>query len=256
MKIKLGPLTFRPMAGLTIVTLICVAILISLGTWQYKRLHWKTGLLVQIEQAANAAPLTNLAQANVIFAAGEPLNFRRIDLHGTFVTPTVNQGQPFHLMRSNGKRYYWRLYQPYKVGAEIAYIATHDFGEADKAAPPQALTGQNPVIGYVRIVQSANRFTPKSTPEKNRWFAFNGAPVTLDWADAIAGETIQTSYFIDQVQDAKSATSLPVRIPEIVNNHLDYMLTWYSFVIILLVIYLILHKRAGRLYRHKNTETK
>lgn len=247
MKIKLGSLTFRPMPGLTIVTLICFAILISLGNWQYKRLIWKTDLLVQIKQAANAAPLTNLAQADAVLASGKPLNFRRIELNGAFVSLTGNNDQPFHLMRSDGKRYYWRLYQPYKVGAEIVYVATYDFDDARKATPPASTTGQKPVIGYVRLVQSANKFTPKSTLATNRWFAFNGAPEMLDWADALTGETIQTTYFIDQTVGAQSATDLPVRIPEIANNHLDYMLTWYSFVIILLVIYLILHKRAGRL---------
>lgn len=235
------------MPGLTVVTLICFAILISLGTWQYKRLLWKTDLLAQIEQAANAAPLTDLAQIDAELAAGKPLNFRRVALNGIFVAPSQNQGHPFHLMRSDGKRYYWRLYQPYKVGSKFVYVATNDFAAQDKAKPPQTLMGQSPVIGYVRLVQSANKFTPQSTPEQNRWFAFNGAPEILDWADAVSGETIQITYFIDQTINAKSAVDLPVRIPEVANNHLDYMLTWYSFVIILLVIYLILHKNAGRL---------
>lgn len=251
MKVKIGSLIFKPLPGLTIVTLICVAILTSLGTWQYKRLLWKTNLLVEIHQAANAEPLTHLAQVDTILKTGAPLNFRRIELNGTFVPPTLNSGQPFHLMRSDGKRYYWRLYQPYRDGAEITFVATHDFDEADKKTPPLASTGQEPVIGYVRMVQFANRFTPKSTPEKNRWFAFNGAPETMNWADAVAGKSMQVSYFIDQVAGVRNATDLPVRIPEVANNHLDYMLTWYSFIIILLVIYLLFHKRAGRLYRER-----
>jgi len=242
MKIK-----FQPMPGLTIVTLICCAILISLGTWQYKRLHWKTNLLSEIHQAANATPLTNIAQANAILKAGKPLDFRRIEINGTFTAPTQNNGQPFHLMRSDGKRFFWRLYQPYKDGNDVVFVATHDFEDANKAKPPAAKIGQVPVIGYVRMVQSANKFTPKSAPESNRWFAFNSAPELLNWADALVGEKIQTTYFIDQTIDAKSATDLAVRIPEVANNHLDYMLTWYSFVLILLVIYFILHKKTGRL---------
>lgn len=248
MKVKFGSLIFKPMPGLTIVTLICFAILISLGNWQYKRLYWKTNLLAEIHQAANAAPLTHLAQADAFLKAGEPLDFRRIELNGTFVTPSLNAGQAFHLMRSDGKRYYWRLYQTYRDGDEIAFVATYDFDEANKAVPPATKVGQEPVIGYVRMVQFANKFIPKSTPEKNRWFAFNSAPEAMNWAAAVDGENTQVSYFVDQVMEAKFAADLPVRIPELANNHLDYMLTWYSFVIILLVIYLILHKRAGRLY--------
>lgn len=251
MKIKLGALTFRPMPWLTFFTLICVAILVSLGTWQYKRLHWKTALLEQIDAAAHSAPLTSLAELSGIIKTGAPVNFRRIELNGSFVAPTTNSGQPFHLMRSDGKRYYWRLYQPYKDGTQTAYVATHDFDEAGKDTPPQATIGQVPVIGYVRVVQPANKFTPKSTPDKNRWFAFNAMPETHNWADAISGERIRTIYFIDQAMGAKSAENLPVKIPEIANSHLDYMLTWYSFVLILLVIYFILHKKAGRLGRER-----
>ncbi len=239
------------MPGLTIITLICVAILLTLGTWQYKRLYWKADLLAQIEQAASAAPLTDLAQANDILRAGEPLDFRRIELDGTFMAPTENGGQPFHLMRSDGKRFYWRLYQPYKVGEASVYVATHEFSDVRKASPPPTNIGRVPVIGYVRMVQAANKFTPKSVPETNRWFAFNATPELLNWADVVDGEDIQTNYFIDQVTGVTSAGVLPVRIPDIPNNHLDYMLTWYSFVIILLVIYFLLHKRTGRISRER-----
>lgn len=247
MKIKLGALTFRPMPWLTFFTLICVAILISLGTWQYKRLIWKTALMEQIDASAHSAPLTSLAVLSGVIKTGAPVNFRRIELNGSFIEPTVNDAQPFHLMRSDGKRYYWRLYQPYRDGGQIVFVATHDFDEAEKDTPPTALIGQKTVIGYVRMVQSANKFTPKSTPDKNRWFAFNALPETHNWSNAISGERIRTIYFIDQSMDATSAEHLPVRIPEVANNHLDYMLTWYSFVLILLVIYLLLHKKVGRL---------
>jgi len=251
MKIKIGSVVFKPLLGLSIVTLISFAILFSLGTWQYKRLAWKTNLLVEVEEAANAAPLTSLAQVNQILTSGKPLDFRRVELDGTFVAPTLNDGKAFHLMRSDGKRYYWRLYQPYKDGNTLSYVATRDFADNMKAAAPAEITGQKKVIGYVRMVQPANMFTPQSTPAKNRWFAFNGAPDVMDWGNAVAGANIQTVYFIDQALGMDSAQNLPVKMPEIVNNHLDYMLTWYSFIIILLVIYLLFHKRAGRLYRER-----
>jgi len=83
---------------------------------------------------------------------------------------------------------------------------------------------------------------------------FNASPDLLDWAGPgtnIEGKNIETAYYIDWVEGAKNADDLPVRIPDVANSHLDYMLTWYSFILILLVIYLIIHKRAGRLYIEK-----
>ena len=54
-------------------------------------------------------------------------------------------------------------------------------------------------------------------------------------------------FYIDTVPGASDADLLPLKRPDIRNNHLDYMLTWYSFAVILLIIYFILHRRAGRL---------
>jgi len=240
---------FRPMPGLSIAVLICFAILGTLGTWQYKRLMWKTGLITEINQAANAAPLTALSQANDLLKSSAALDFRRIELDGIFVQPEINNGQPFHLSRSDGKRFFWRLYQPYKDGDQTAYVATHKFDDAQKISPPNVETGPQKIVGYVRIPNMATRFMPKNNREANRWFVFNSSPDFLDWAGPT--REIEIAYYIDQVFDVKTAAELPVKIPEIRNNHLDYMLTWYSFILILLVIYLIIHKRAGRLYIEK-----
>ncbi len=245
---------FKPMPGLSIAVLICFAILATLGTWQYKRLLWKTDLIIQIDQAANAAPLTSLSQASLLLAAGHPLDFRRIELDGRFVRPQINNGQPFHVSRSDGKRFFWQLYQPYRADDKTAYVATHKFTDAQKNAPPDLKTGQEKIVGYVRIPDMTTRFMPKNNPETNRWFVFNANPEIINWAGpkndpkGDAKNEIETAYFIDQVFGVETASELPVRIPEIANNHLDYMLTWYSFIFILLVIYLLIHKRAGRLY--------
>jgi len=249
MRIKFGPLIFKPMPGLSLAVLICFAILGSLGTWQYKRLIWKTGLITQINQAANAEPLTSLAQANDVQKSGAPLDFRRIELDGTFVRPKINNGQPFHLSRSDGIRFFWRLYQPYRDGDQAAYVATHKFDDAQKTSPPSVETGPQKIVGYVRIPNLSTRFMPKNNRETNRWFVFNSSPDKIDWAGP--DNDIETTYYIDQVIGATKATDLPVRIPELANSHLDYMLTWYSFMLILLIIYLIIHKQAGRLYLEK-----
>ena len=240
MKIK-----FQPMLWLTIVTLICLVILLSLGTWQYKRLIWKTDVLVQIDSAANSAPLTSLAQINELLSADKPVDFRRIRLKANFAKPRLNNGQPFHLMRSNGHYFAWRLYQPISNGPNSAYVATREFLEEQKNKPPMAMSGAADIAGYVRLVQPANRFTPKSDPKLNRWFAFNSAPKLLDWAGG--SQDISTLYYIDMVEEVGGVTTLPVRKPELANNHLDYMLTWYSFALILLIIYALLHIKQGRL---------
>jgi len=236
---------FKPLPGLTIVTLICLAILLYLGTWQYQRLQWKTQLLAEVDIASQAPPLTSLSQVSALADQKAPLDYRRISLSGEFVRPEFNEGRAFHLMHSTGKYLSWRLYQLYDDGTQRAYVAGTEFSEQQMGEPPREITGARAVIGYVRVVRPPSRFPLKSTPAANRWFVFNGAPDVIDWAGPDG--TIETRYYIDWATSARSNDDLPVRTPEIRNNHLDYMLTWYSFALILLVIYFLLHKKQGRL---------
>ena len=76
-------------------------------------------------------------------------------------------------------------------------------------------------------------------------------PETDDWANGQDGmfsaHPIDARFYIDVVSDETSAENLPIKRPEIRNNHFDYMLTWYGLAIVLFVIYLILHMQRGRL---------
>ena len=59
-------LSFRPMPWLTAIVAIMLAILISLGVWQYKRLSWKTDLLAEVEASVTAPPLASLEDLSLI----------------------------------------------------------------------------------------------------------------------------------------------------------------------------------------------
>ena len=238
---------FRPMPWLTFLTLICLGILISLGSWQYKRLQWKTDLIVQIDAAAEAAPLTRLSEIDTLLAGEKPVDFRRISLAGEFVKPNVNNGDPFHLMMSNGKSMMWRMFQSFKNGDDYVFVAAKEFADREKATPPKAVAGEYTLNGYVRLVRPSSRFMPASNAAINEWHVFNADPATLDWSNVVTGANMPVTYYIDWVVGVTQADQLPIKKPELRNNHLDYMLTWYSFALILFVIYLILHRRAGRL---------
>ena len=84
----------------------------------------------------------------------------------------------------------------------------------------------------------------KSKPnrETNRWFKFNQDG---SWGKGMPSSTRLTHY-IEVELGATSAVNLPVRRPSIRNNHRDYMLTWFSFAVLLLIFYAMIHRRAGR----------
>ena len=243
---------FKPMPWLTLLTLICLGILITLGTWQYHRLQWKTNLLVEIDQAASASPLLKASEIADLHEAGRPIDFRRVELVGRFLQTDINGGDPFHLMMSNGKSMLWHFVQPFQTRDGLIFVVTGGFSHSLKLTPPRAEQGDQTVVGYVRLVRDSS-MQPKSLPQNNEWYEFNAEPDTLDWETIVPGERISSAYYVENFKGADTAQDLAVKKPDLPNNHFEYMLTWYSFALILLVIYFLLHHKQGRLqFGNKN----
>jgi len=244
-------LYFRPFPGLTVFTLIGVSILIALGTWQYQRWHWKTALLSEIENAVTAPAFTQISDVQSALNTGVPIDFRRIEVP---LSSDVN-APVFFVYSPQKSALFWRPYMPVDIDGVRVFAAFDPVTDAGRDAfrPPELNTVS--FAGYVRLARGKIRGQAKSTPSANRWFGFNplqGSP--LDWAvlsGADLGEAsradIDTRYYIDLVSGVSRAGDLPIKRPAIRNNHFDYMLTWYGLALTLCVIYLILHRRHGRL---------
>jgi len=236
-------LYFKPMPWLTVIVAICLAILISLGTWQYQRLQWKTALLAEVEAAAEVPPFTSFAEVQTALDAGEPVDFRR---YGSS-SKALGLSESFLVFTAVNKDISWRVFTAVENSNITAFAGLGIVSDKRRSNLQGFIDNQDiPLIGYVRLARDKTRGAAKSTPEKNRWFGFNPRPETHDWAD-MSGIEADMRFYIDTVPGATDAVLLPPKRPDIRNNHFDYMLTWYSFAVILLIIYFILHYRAGRL---------
>lgn len=222
------------MPGLTVAVLICLPILIGLGIWQYQRWQWKIGILDEIEVSVTAPPLRGINALERALAEDEALDLRRIQIGGEATGPT------YHLYRPEGG-IQWQAFRTVKNESGRTALVGFGVFEDKQKAQVDAPTLDGERAGYVRRIRPRTGFAAlvgaEHSPDNNRWFAINpdGA-----WDP-------EAAVWIDLSNGARDATSLPVRRPDIPNNHVSYMLTWWSFAIILLVIYAILHKRAGRL---------
>lgn len=232
---------FRPLPGLTIVTVMALAILISLGTWQYKRLQWKTALLAEIDQVADAPPFQTLRDIQSALTRGEPIDFRRIGISAD----SVSGQTPFFVFTPSNRNVSWRVFRPMRNDGSTFFAAQETVTDGSRERIDITSAHTVSLIGYVRLARSV-RGAAKSTPEKNRWFGFNPMPESNNWAEQVPG-IVDVRFYIDTVPGAINAETLPPRRPDIRNNHFDYMLTWYGLAGVLFVIYLIMHRRAGRL---------
>lgn len=241
-----GLFYFRPFIGLTIFTVISTIILIALGTWQLQRLQWKTEFLAEVEQAVTAPPLRSLGDVEAALEAGRPVDFSRIELTGQVM---ANQ-TPFLVYSRNKRELSWRRFVPIQSDGRVVFVGLDLITDTDRDKIMQTIAEPIAVAGYVRIWRAKERGSTDSTPSANRWFAFNPMPETDGWDAAVPGGA-DMRYYIDAVPEATSADALPLKRPNIRNNHFDYMLTWYGLAITLLVIYIILHVQRGRLGRHR-----
>ena len=221
---------FKPMPGLTLAVLICLPILIGLGVWQYQRWQWKTGVLAEIDAAVEAPPLEGLA---ALSRADGPLDFRRIQFGGEAV------GDTYLLYRPDGNIAWMPVRVVESGGAQALVGFPKVLDDARDTAVPPAMGGER--AGYVRRIRRrggmARLFGVDDNPDANRWYGVNPDGAWLPGAD----------LYIDASLGSRDAASLPVQRPDVPNNHVSYMLTWWSFALILLVIYAVLHMRAGRL---------
>lgn len=241
---------FRPFIGLTIVTAICLAILIGLGTWQKQRLAWKTQLLADIQTASQSAPFESVDSVFSALERKEPIDYRRIVVKGDVLALANNSlDGAFHVFEVRNKTSGWRVFQAFEQAGDIVYVDTAWVPDSVKDQPRAPLTDDIYVAGYIRTYEAPSRFAATNTPELNRWFSFNPVPEQADWAEAIEGRSIETRFYIDaeHIGTKRFDGQLDVRVPDIPNNHFDYMLTWYSFALILFVIYILLHIRGNRL---------
>ena len=213
---------------LVLITAIGVAILVALGWWQKERLAWKTAKIAEIEASANSAPLTTAADILSARAAGEPLDFRRAALE---VAP-VPDAPVFRVFRA-GEGIRWELFTAVDAGGDTLFASFQTVREAAPAiveVPPR-------IVGYIRSYDELP--SGRYTVEDNRYYGFNPDGV---WSARIAAVP---DLYIDVEMGATEAGGLPPRMPELPNNHFQYMLTWWSFAVILVVFATLLYRRES-----------
>ncbi len=233
---------FRPF--LTIFSLIGLAILLTLGTWQVQRLSWKQDLIAKIEARVSSAPIP-FEEAYRRWRAGEDMEYTPVTARLAF-----DHSKEAHVFGTWEGAIGWYVFTPSlaplaDLNAEDAelhlYVNRGFVPELFKElnARPELTAGADTILitGLFRSPQKApaiaGSLAPEDNPEKNQWHqrspkafasvtSFEALPVWIDSAEtASAGEW------------PKGGTT---RVT-FNNRHLEYALTWYGLALTLLVVY-------------------
>ena len=234
---------FKPVFWPTVFFVFSLIILVSLGTWQVKRLIWKNDLIsFYLKQSTNN--IINLHKENFV---SEEIEYRKVRLTGKFlnkkevhITGKTYEGNAgFHVvtpfLMQNGNY----------VLVNRGWVS-ENYKEA-KSRSFSLINEETSVIGLIRYPQKKGYFVPENEPDNGFWFTIK--PTEIKNHLKIDKETFIIKFYVDALRQEKKI-NLPIGIKEkinIRNQHLSYAITWYSLAIVLMIIYLSYHYAEGKL---------
>lgn len=219
-------------AGLVLLP-AAFAVLISLGTWQVNRLHWKEDLLAAIEERSTAQP-AGLEMIESLLASGEPIDYRAARASGRF----INDRERHFFATFEGQSGYY-VYTPLELDDGRLLFVNRGFVPYDRKEPstrPQSLVeGEQTITGLARArLEEKPSFMVPENDEAGNIFYWKD----LDRMAASAGLPAESvlPFFLDA-----DATPVPGGLPrggvtviDLPNSHLQYAITWYGLALALL----------------------
>jgi len=204
-----------------------IAILLSLGTWQVKRMGWKNTVLAQIEQRITATPIPLPAKPNPEFDNRLSVRVKALigfdEAHVLYSTKRDGPGF-FYSTKRNGPGFLViapALTKPdgRKVLIDMGYIP-----EAQKTTvrKPQEVT----IVGNILWPNEVDGYTPEPNMDRNIWFARDANKMAKHFGTEsflIVARSIEVGDYGTNPQP------IGLNIP---NDHLEYAITWFSLALV------------------------
>nr|WP_246645419.1 SURF1 family protein [Rhizobium redzepovicii] len=218
-----------------ILVLIALAILISLGTWQVERLHWKEGLLADIAARQVAAPVP-LADIEAMAASGGDIEYRKVTATGRYIN---NKERHFFATWRGQTGFY--VYTPLELADGRALLVNRGFVPYENKEPEMRMQGQ------LTDQQTVTGLAREKLPGKPSWVVPDNdiAKNIFYWKDLdVMGESVglEKARVIPFFVDADS-TPNPAGLPiggvtqvDLPNDHLQYAFTWYGLAAVLVAV--------------------
>eukprot|EP01118_Nematostelium_gracile_P020059 TRINITY_DN9609_c0_g1_i1.p1 TRINITY_DN9609_c0_g1~~TRINITY_DN9609_c0_g1_i1.p1 ORF type:complete len:248 (-),score=42.50 TRINITY_DN9609_c0_g1_i1:35-778(-) len=196
--------------------LIFPAIAFSLGAWQTKRLFWKKALIEERE-AKLSLPSIDVTHTDFssITSSGE-LGLRKISCEGRFLNdeslllgPRTHSDTPGNL-----------LITPFQRDDGSTILVNRGFVPRDYSIP-KGESQKVRVEGVIREKKTKGYWTPQNSPARDQWF----------WTDidqmALSRSTLPVMIDVTE-QTLKGQYPYSEPLQPLPNNHLNYLLTWYT----------------------------
>ena len=235
--------------GMSLITLVMLAVLLSLGSWQLQRRVEKHAVIAALDQRIASAPeaLPPVAEWGALTPARD--EFRRVTFTATF--PTKQEARVY--TSGSGLR-------PDVTGTGAWIIALAELpdgrkvvvnrgfapgsvpgggSQPDAPVPPGSADGRDvTLVGYLRFPELPGMLTPEVDRARRLWFVRDHADMakSLDWA---ADTSEIAPFYIDlETPVPPGGWPKPGKLsPKLSDNHLQYALTWFGLAAVVAIAY-------------------
>ena len=215
---------------ITLISIIISLICFSLSVWQIKRLQWKKELINNIENAYNSESI------NINTLSGDLNNFKfkKVHLEGYF----LGEKSMFLGPRVNKDQVGYNLITPFLL-KDDRYILINR-GWIKEKIKINNQKKEYEIKGILKEANIKNIFTPNNSIKENFWFY-----IDVKQMSEFTGLNLIDGFFLDLIESSpdEKFTAINSSIPKIINNHLQYAITWAMLGLIFLVMNYIYNKK-------------
>ncbi|MGV6819904.1 MAG: SURF1 family protein [Parvularcula sp.] len=236
----MNPLRRPVLSGVSLIALI---ILLNLGMWQVRRLHWKTDLIAQTEARLAAAPvLVNQ------FSDDAP-DYMTVRVRGSF-----EEGPPAFISGMYESVPGWFEFRLFRLASGPLVILNRGFVSQDEYAagkmtePPKGDTEVSAIVRHFPQPKGlAHLFMAPANPERGEFYTREKdvlASFLLPEGQPAAIADVYLEAW-PRVEGAMPPLGGTTRV-EFSNRHFGYILTWYGLAAGLVGVYIALMRQSSR----------
>ena len=237
---------FRPV--LTVFTVIGVGVLLSLGTWQVKRLQWKLDLIEKVEARTASSPVS-LSDAESRRRAGEDLEYQPVRVSGTF-----DHDLEVHVFGTWEGQPGWYIMTPLRltepVSGQDRLVVNRGFvpdrlQERD-VRPDSLIAGEVTVTGLYRSSKTPRGVSALVSPsdmapkDRNEFYSRDVEAFSHHLDVALMPFLIDVTGAEPVAEDWPRAGTTRLVFN---NRHLEYALTWYGLAATLIAVFFIFSRK-------------
>lgn len=207
-------------------------VLLGLGTWQIQRLYWKQAILSRILEA-EAAPPTPLKS--------NPEPYTKVSVTGHFRFDQIAKfGSEVRDTRAGPTMGFYQIVPLERDGAQPLLINRGWVPEKLETSLQEPV-GLVTVIGYIRPSEVSRWFSPADDEVAQQFFTLNPGAI----GNVIGVQNAAPFVLVALGPSVMGSYPTPAQhLPRPPNNHLSYVVTWYSLAVALVVIFTIWLRKA------------